>query len=83
MASLFLGLSSLVSAVRANPCESDYYLSGFSNLNNDLIRMATVCAISAGVSEVGLGVVLADDRLPLVLPKLDRAEQSRRREIEF
>lgn len=81
VAGWLLGLSSLVAHVKAKPSESNYYLSGYDNLNSDIATMVTTCAVTAPVSEVALKLVLADSRVPLLLPELDKQVAAARNRI--
>ena len=67
------GLQSLVAFIRSCPSESNYFIDGFKHMDSELLRVAMVCGISSRVSEVPLKLVLADDRLPRLLPELDAA----------
>ena len=66
-----IGLSFLVAFIRAAPGESSYYIDGFKHLDQDILRLVTVCACSARVSEQPLQMILKDDRLPRLLPRID------------
>ena len=78
VAASVLGLSPLVLHVLDSPGESSYYLSGFSNMTPAIMRTAIICALTAGVSETGLGMVLKDNRLARILPALTAAVAAER-----
>lgn len=66
------GLSDLVEFVRAQPKESSYYLGGYGHMSLTIVRTATICALTAGVSEGALQMTLEDDRLARLLPQLEK-----------
>ena len=67
MASLTLGLRSLVNDIIASGRYSTYYIGGFGNLNDDVIRLCLRVAASGHVSDTILCMVLEDDRLPKLM----------------
>lgn len=71
VACLLLGLKDLVRFVLHRDGETDWYLKGFTNLNDNIVRMMCVCSLSAGVAEAPLKRVLEDDRMVRLLPQLD------------
>ena len=78
--SLLLCLDKLVSYVIAHG-GSTYYLGGFLRHLTPAVKSVTVMmSVSACVSESILAVVLKDDRLPLILPEVDRITEA---ELDF
>ena len=67
VASLTLGLRSLVNDIIASGRYSTYYIGGFGNLNDDVIRLCLRVAASGHVSDTILCMVLEDDRLPKLM----------------
>ena len=67
LGSLLLGLQDYVEEVLATPGTSTYHLRGFGFLDAEALRMTAVFAISSAVSDSALSMLLADDRLPLIL----------------
>ena len=63
MCSLLLGLDELVHLTRENPTASDFYLHGYSQLNQACRLLALVCAFASYLAEAGLQILLSDDRL--------------------
>ena len=69
LASLLVGLDSLVSITRSDPATTDFHLHGYSGLTTACRRLAVVCAFAAFPAEAGLELLLADDRLALQVPR--------------
>ena len=64
MASLAVGLQSLVGLVRSDPRASDYYIHGFAGLSGDVITYAIVAGIVSNVCDGFLLALLEDEELP-------------------
>ena len=69
--SIFVGLQGLVEFVLEDPKASKYYLSGWSRLDSDILKMCCIIICSSMVSESVLASLLKDDRVALNLEKLD------------
>ena len=63
IALLYLGLKALVQDVLDDPAKSQYNLSGFNQLNNEVEHYAAVCAISSVVCDSVIYELLEDDRM--------------------
>ncbi len=71
LASLALGLDSVVAAVRGRESETDYYLHGYTRFSVELRRACSVAAIAGNVAGQMIESLLEDDRVCL------RAEELR------
>ena len=65
VASVAIGVRPLVALIRASPKTSDYYMHGFSQLNDTALTYAIVSAMAGRVVDVPLLKMLKDDRLAL------------------
>jgi hypothetical protein len=64
------GLSSLVASIIADPKCSNYFIGGFSHMDDRVQKMACVVAVSSCVSDSAMSMLLEDDRLPRQLDEL-------------
>ena len=71
MASLSLGLTSLVEFVRQDKSATDYHLHGYARLVPVLVEFVLLWAISCKVSDAVLRSLMADDRVARCLPDLE------------
>jgi hypothetical protein len=70
--SLCCGLADLVKWIQNDPSMSNYYIDGFNHLSMPIIRFACVVTCAGRVSEEPLAIMLADDRLPRIVDKVDQ-----------
>ncbi|CAE8616190.1 unnamed protein product, partial [Polarella glacialis] len=80
LASMVLGLEALVADILASPGQSNYYMSGFQRLRGKTKQMVAIAGTSSFVSDTVLASLLEDDRLPLMLGRL---EQEIHEELHF
>ena len=71
VASLSLGLMGLVQMIRKDPKASDYYIGGFGQLDNEVIKYAIVASIVTNVCDNFLIALLEDDRVVRRLSELE------------
>ena len=70
VSSHLLGLSSLVAQVRKDPRSSDFYIGGAARMNEQLMSICIIAAMSASTSESLLTTLLEDDRVMLHIEAL-------------
>ncbi len=66
IASLALGLDSVVDAVRVREGETDYYLHGHTRFSVELRRACSVAAIAGNVAGQMIESLLEDDRVSVI-----------------
>ena len=71
VASILLGLSSLVEHTRSDPSASDYFIKGYTRLTNTGLKFAVLASICAHVGDGFLSEVLADSRIPMRRTELE------------
>lgn len=69
-----IGLEALVAMIRADPCTHDYYIKGTSKLP-EVLRHASVIAMSSHLPERALQLICTDDRLAQQADSLTNAVQ--------
>ena len=75
------GLHSIVAFVRAKPHFSKDHISGWEKIDDDVLRLFVITALSAAPADSTLNLLVKGDRLPLVLPDLDTEVQSALQQI--
>ena len=63
VASLMVGLGSVVTEILDDPACSNYHIGGFQHLSSDLTRFATLTSLVAYPSDAALQLLLKDDRV--------------------
>ena len=79
LTSLIFGVAGLIQFALASG-HSAYYLAAAKSMSEDIKRLAVNCAIVSFVADAVLGVLLTDDRLPVMIDCIDEEMNS---EAEF
>ena len=76
-----LGVSHLVKYITIDQKESSYYIGGYArHLTVQVRHLIGILAVSSRVGDAAMKIIMKDDRLPIVLPNVDKALHD---ELEF